>query len=125
MEEETIRCQRFVRAIILQNMQDTVAPFGFQNNRKVCRGAFDFLFNSKTAAFGGFCQWCDLAGFSVEYWQKVALMNLAYELSLKPWLRNRVACFLRGSQNFRRLKHFYGVCHKLNYADFAEALNHD
>ena len=125
MDEETMRCRRFVRAIILQNIQDTVAPFGFQNNRKVCRGAFDFLFNSKTAAFGGFCHWCDLADFSVDYWRKAALMNLAYELSLKPWLRNRVACFLRGQQNLRLLKKFCGACHEMKYEDFAEALNHD
>lgn len=122
MDNETIRCQRFVRAIILQSIKDTVMPMGFQNNVKACREAYNFLFNEHCPEYQDFCDWCDLADFDSKYWQSLALMNLAYELNFNPWLRNRIRRFLRGVKHWKRLKDYYCHCCEKEYRDFIGAI---
>lgn len=122
MDNELTRSIHLVKAIIIQHIKDTVLPFGELNNRNTCKDAYDFLFNEQSDYFQGFCNWCDLADISIEYWQQVALMNLAYELNFKPWLRNRVAAFMKGAKNWEMLRKYYVHCCEKEYKNFIEEI---
>jgi len=69
-------------------------------------------------SYQGFCEWCDLSGMDPEYWHRLALMFLAYELNFKPWLRMRVTHFLRGKENLSLLKTYYCQCLEKDYINF-------
>ena len=117
--------QRLVRAIIIRGIKDLTLPFGFQNNKGTCRQAFNFLFNEKSQEYKFFCYWCDLADINPQYWQQLALMNLAYELNFKPWLRIRIVHYLRGVKYWRILKNYYCICCENEYQNFIEAIEND
>ena len=125
MDEETKRCQNLVKALIIRCIKDTVIPIGSHDSYLDCKKAFDFLFNQKTREFKGFCLWCELADFDQKYWQKMALMNLAYELNLNPWLRNRIMDLLHGTQNWRDLKNYYDCCQNQDLQKTIEEFKND
>jgi len=122
MDISLTRCQQLVKAIILQQIKDTVVPFGDLNNRGYCKDAFNFLFNEHSIEYKSFCEWCDIAGLDAKYWQKIGLMNFAYELSFNPWLRTRLVNYLKGEKNWRTLREYYCQCCETEYIDFIEAM---
>lgn len=125
MDEETKRCQKMVIAIMIQNMKDMVSPYGVLNNRLACREAFDFIFNPRTTEYENFCFWCDLANLNQKYWQQLAVMNLAYELCVKPWLRYRLMIYFKGEKNWKELRYYYKECQKNGYYNCIEALENE
>lgn len=122
MDEETKRCQNMVLEMIKGNIRDLVTPFGYFNTIKACHDAFNFLLNEKTKDYEDFKDWCDLANLNAEYWQKLALMTLAYELNFKPWLRGRVSLFLKDRKNLTRLRTYYCDCCEKEYHNFLEEI---
>lgn len=114
--------QQLVKAIILQHIKDTVVPFGDSNNRSCCRAAFNFLFNEQSYEYQGFCQWCEISGLNAQYWQKIGLMNLAYELNFNPWLRTRLVFYLKEKKHWQTIKRYYCLCFEHEYVDFIEAM---
>ena len=124
-DEEIHPYQRLVRAIIIRGIRDLILPFGTQNTRISCKQAYNFLFNEESPEYKNFCFWCDLANFDMVYWQKLALMNLAYELNFKPWLRLRIVNFLKGIKYWQTLKNYYCVCCEKEYHNFLEAIENE
>ena len=122
MDEETKRCLKFVRALILGSIKDMVCPYGDMNNRYACRQAFDFILNEKTEDFQCFCDWCDLADFDYRYWQKIALMNFSYEMNFKPWLRYRLLKYLKERKHWLKIKDFYLMCRETQYQNILEGI---
>lgn len=122
MDEEIHPYHRLVRAIILRAVQDMILPWGKENSRRTTKSAFNFLLNEKSEEYEQFCFWCDLAGFNPQHWRQTALMNLAYELNFKPWLRRRAADYLRGVENWQMLKKYYCDCCEKEYKNFIEAI---
>ena len=122
MDEETSHCQKLVKAMFIGNIKDMVLPLGELNSRKSCKAAFNFMLNEDSSEYQDFCFWCDTAELNKEYWQQMALMNLAYELNFKPWLRRRIFLNMRGQKNWLRLKKYYCDCHEIKYHNFLGAI---
>ncbi|MBR1605560.1 MAG: hypothetical protein IJ660_05595 [Alphaproteobacteria bacterium] len=125
MDDEAKRCQKMVIAIMIQNMKDMTSPYGVLNNRLACRQAFDFIFNPHTSEYENFCFWCDLACLNKEYWHQIAIMNLAQELLLKPWLRYRILLYMKGEKNMRDLRCCYEKCKQNGYHNYIEVLENE
>lgn len=122
MDEETRRCQKMIRAMFIGNIKDMVLPLGELNSKKSCKAAYDFMLNENSPEYRDFCFWCDLATLDKKYWQQMALMNLAYELNFKPWLRRRIFLNMQGKQNWQTLKKYYCDCHEIEYRNFLGAM---
>jgi hypothetical protein len=122
MDEETKRCYKFVRALITSSIKDMVFPYGDMNNHYACRQAFDFILNEDTEDFKCFLNWCDLADFDYRYWQKIALMNFAYELNFRPWLRYRLVKYLKSEKHWGKIRQYYLMCGEKQYQNFLKGI---
>lgn len=125
MEEETKRCQKMVIAMLIQNMKDMVLPYGMMNNRMACRQAFDFIFNQQSEEYDDFCFWCDLANLNQNHWYHLAVMNLANELHIKPWLKYRMMLYLKGRENWLVFRRYYRESKKKGYHNCIEELENE
>ncbi len=125
MDEETQRCRNFVKAILTTAIRDMTLPYGDLNNRLSCREAFDFMVNDKSDSYQDFLFWCDLADLDAFYWHRTALMNLAFELCERPWLRTRIISFLKGRVNRLLLREYYHLCLKQDNNQLGERLKNE